>query len=91
MRIVHVNTTIGELSYEKLLWEKYGAVLECRNCETPEEVVSFARDAEIILFTRTLFDRALLSSLPALRLLVRYGVGYDNVDLDAAAELGIQV
>ncbi|WP_157987439.1 C-terminal binding protein [Jiangella endophytica] len=36
-------------------------------------------------------SRALLASLPRLRLVVRAGVGTDRIDLDAATELGVMV
>jgi D-3-phosphoglycerate dehydrogenase len=36
-------------------------------------------------------DRPLLASAPRLRVISRWGVGIDNVDLDAAQELGIEV
>jgi D-3-phosphoglycerate dehydrogenase len=36
-------------------------------------------------------DRALLASAPRLRVISRWGVGIDNVDLEAASELGIEV
>jgi glyoxylate reductase len=36
-------------------------------------------------------DAALISSSPGLRAVANYAVGYDNIDLDAATERGIQV
>ena len=36
-------------------------------------------------------DRALLASLKNCRIIVRAGVGFDHIDLDAAAEIGIPV
>lgn len=37
------------------------------------------------------YDRTLLSTAKKLRVISRYGVGYDQVDLEAARELGIRV
>lgn len=49
-------------------------------------------DADAILAWHELqWDRPLLESLRRCRVLVRVGVGYDNVDLAAAAERGIAV
>src|SRR5919112_1230956 len=36
-------------------------------------------------------ERAVLDALPRCRLVVRYGVGVDNVDVQAAAERGVWV
>jgi len=59
--------------------------------ETDEEVVEICRDAQVIIFTNTDLSRSVLEKLPKLKLLVRYGIGYDNVDINAARELGITV
>jgi D-3-phosphoglycerate dehydrogenase len=39
----------------------------------------------------TRMDRETLRNLPNCRLIIRHGVGYDNVDIEAATEMGIQV
>jgi D-3-phosphoglycerate dehydrogenase len=36
-------------------------------------------------------DRDVLRNLPSCKLIIRHGVGYDNVDIEAATEHGIQV
>ena len=45
----------------------------------------------IIASVTPVYTREVLLGLPKLRLLARHGVGCDNVDLDACAELGIAV
>ena len=40
---------------------------------------------------RDRFDAALLARLPALEIIANFGVGYDSIDLDAAARRGIVV
>ena len=37
------------------------------------------------------YDRSMLESAKKLKVISRYGVGYDNIDLKAAAELGIKI
>jgi phosphoglycerate dehydrogenase-like enzyme len=53
--------------------------------------LAFAAGAEGILLRWTLVDEEFLSTLPRLRALVRYGVGYDNVDVPACARHGVLV
>lgn len=56
-----------------------------------EEIVAVAGTAEVILAgPRPQFDAATLERLRC-RGIVRYGVGYDNIDTAAAARLGITV
>ena len=46
---------------------------------------------KVILVQYVQFDRARLSQLQPGTVLIRYGIGVDNIDLDAAKELGIAV
>jgi len=58
---------------------------------TREEILSAASDAEVILAgPRPLFDAATIDGLRC-RGIVRYGAGYDNVDVAAARQSGIEV
>jgi D-3-phosphoglycerate dehydrogenase len=50
-----------------------------------------ARGARGLFIRWTVFDDAAFAALPDLRWLVRYGVGYDNIDLAAAGERGVKV
>lgn len=59
--------------------------------ESEDELIEAARDAEVILFTSAKLTRRVLSSLERCKLIVRYGIGYDTVDTEAARELGIYV
>lgn len=48
--------------------------------------------ADVVLAWHDLnFDRNLLSKLESCRVLVRVGVGFDNIDLEAAGEMGIAI
>jgi glycerate dehydrogenase len=59
---------------------------------TPEELaIERARDAEAVLTSKTLLSGATLRSLKKLRYIGVLGTGYNNVDVNAAKELGITV
>jgi glycerate dehydrogenase len=49
------------------------------------------QDAEIVLTNKTVLDRDVLASCPALRLVAITATGTNNVDLAAARDLGIRV
>lgn len=53
--------------------------------------IRFARGAAGLLVRWSVIDGPLLDALPEVRCLVRYGVGYDNVDLSAASGRGVRV
>ena len=86
------NNNAGVSSYEEKVFSALEDV-EYTNAvaKTDDEVIDVCKDAEVILFTNTNLSRDVLSRLPKLKLLVRYGIGYDTVDTAAARELGITV
>ncbi len=53
--------------------------------------LAFAKGAEGVFVRWSVFDGPAFEQLPGLRCLVRYGIGYDNIDLKAAAEHGVKV
>lgn len=53
--------------------------------------MEFARGACGIFVRWTVIDDEFLAALPGLRAIVRYGVGYENIDLDAASRRGVRV
>lgn len=58
---------------------------------TPEAIAEIAKSADVVLAgSAPRFDEAVLASLDCIGI-VRYGVGTDSIDLDAARRLGIAV
>jgi len=55
------------------------------------EVAGLLQEADGYIAGLDVIDRAALQSAPHLKVVSRYGVGVDNVDLEAARELGIVV
>ena len=55
------------------------------------EITRALFDADYVIAGSERYDEQTMSALPRLKLIVRNGVGYDNVDLRAAAKLGIAV
>ncbi|HLF61550.1 MAG TPA: C-terminal binding protein [Acidimicrobiia bacterium] len=56
-----------------------------------EEVLATAEDADAILNTYLPWDAAAMARLRRCRIIARYGIGIDNVDLAAASSRGIVV
>ncbi|MGH8623542.1 MAG: hydroxyacid dehydrogenase, partial [Burkholderiales bacterium] len=60
--------------------------------ETPEALASRIADCNaVIVRSTTRITRAILSAAPRLRVVGRAGIGVDNIDVEAATELGIVV
>jgi D-3-phosphoglycerate dehydrogenase len=59
---------------------------------TEDELIEIGQSADVILVsTRDVISRRLLESAPRIKVVAIYGVGLNNVDLDAAAELGVVI
>jgi D-3-phosphoglycerate dehydrogenase / 2-oxoglutarate reductase len=56
---------------------------------TPEDVARLGGDADALLNTYLPITGQLLGQLPACKIVARYGIGTDNVDLAAAARRGV--
>ena len=60
--------------------------------ESTEDMSSMLRDREVIIFrSGVVFSAHTLSAAPDLRLVIRAGSGFDNVDLDYVREHGVRV
>jgi D-3-phosphoglycerate dehydrogenase len=63
-----------------------------RASTTEDELILVAQDADAMLVsTREAITRRVLENIPRVKVISRYGVGLDNVDLEAAADAGIVV
>ena len=58
---------------------------------SPEEVLEKSKDAEIIISNKVVLDAKTIASLPNLRLICVAATGMNNIDLNAAAEHGVEV
>jgi D-3-phosphoglycerate dehydrogenase len=58
---------------------------------TREGALAAGADADALLNTYLPVDADFLARVPQCKIVARYGIGVDNVDLDAAAEAGITV
>ncbi len=54
-----------------------------------EELVCHVKDADIILVNMARFSREVMAGLEKTKVIIRHGIGYDNVDVEAATEYGI--
>lgn len=56
-----------------------------------EQTIDRAKDADIIITSKVILSREVLQQLPKLKLIAITATGTNNVDLDAAKELGVAV
>ena len=57
----------------------------------PDQILERCREADIVIANKVPFDRSTMQALPRLRLICVAATGMNQIDLEAAAELGIAV
>ena len=72
------------------LFQKYGDVVYFDDTE-PEDTADHIGDAEIIVTNKVRINRSIMEACPNLRLICVAATGMNTIDLEAAAEKGIQV
>ena len=70
--------------------ERLGTVRYLESLD-PDEQIRAASDADALIINKTVLTREYLSACPKLKCVCLLATGYNNVDLEAARELGIAV
>ena len=83
--------TYAHLDYERGILEPLGCTVIGRQCRTAADVIAQCGDAIALLNQYAPLTREVFAALPNLKMVVRYGVGYDSVDVAAATEHGVMV
>lgn len=80
-----------DLHQEKQILEPIGCVIADGQCKTAAEVAALARDADAVLTQWAPVTAEAIEAMEKCKVIVRYGIGVDNVDLEAAKKKGIPV
>jgi len=83
----------SDLNYEKSIARDLGIDLhdhQLKNAPQPD-LIQAVKDADIILVNMAQFNAEVIQGLTHCRLILRHGIGYDNVDIKAATKAGIVV
>jgi D-3-phosphoglycerate dehydrogenase len=91
LRVVITDYEYPDLSQEEKVLAAIGAELVPCQCKTEDEVIDMAADADGVLNQYTGITRRVLNALKKCKVIVRYGIGVDTIDIEAATEAGILV
>jgi D-3-phosphoglycerate dehydrogenase len=89
--VVYIDGAYGGGDIEREVLAARGYELALGACASDEQVVELAGDATAILNGIYWMGRELFERLPELRVVVRGGVGFDNIDVAAATDRGVIV
>lgn len=91
MKAVITDYEFPHIDNETKVFAEAGIPLEAHQCRTPNEVIANCAEAEALLVQWAPVNAEAIAGLKKCRVIVRYGIGTDNVDLRAAAAKGIAV
>lgn len=91
MRIVVTDCDHDNMLPEQSVALQYGVDLIVSQCRTEEDVIAAAVGAAGLVVQYAPITRSVLSALPDLRAVGRYGVGVDTIDIKAATDSKVAV
>lgn len=91
MRIVVTDHAFAGVGHEQRTADALGAEFEVFDASTEQAAGAAVRGADIAFVNFAPMTAAVLSEMNEGATVIRYGIGYDNVDLRAADDLGISV
>ncbi|MBR2010649.1 MAG: C-terminal binding protein [Clostridia bacterium] len=90
--ITAIDKTGVFYTYETALFSKMEDVrFTITDADDEKSLIAALHDANVILFTAAKLTANVIKTLDNCKLIIRYGIGYDNVDTAAAKEKGIYV
>lgn len=91
MKVMITDCDHDHIDIETEIFREAVIEFEMQQCKTEEDVIASCQQAEIIMNQYAPMTEKVFRHLPKLQLIVRYGVGVNNIDVDAATRYGIQV
>jgi D-3-phosphoglycerate dehydrogenase len=91
MRVVVTDSTFPSLEREEAAAAAAGAAFASHQCRTAEEVAAAVAGADVAVVQFAPFGAAAAAAMRPGGTVIRYGVGYDNIDLAAARAAGLRV
>ena len=91
-KVVHTDAYPGRyIKEERDELNKIGVALTLKQCKTEDKVINSCKDAHAILNSSAPITKRVIDSLKMCRIISHYGIGYDNIDIEAATKHGIIV
>jgi D-3-phosphoglycerate dehydrogenase len=90
-KIAIINAFYPSYEIEKAVLSKFNVEIEHYEIKDLESLIEVTQDVDAILTRETVLPRSLIEKLKNCKVIVRYGVGVDNIDLEAAKEKKIYV
>lgn len=89
--LVVTDHAFKNTQHEQAAADEVGAELRVHQCRTEESTIEAVRDADVVITNFAPMTERVIKSMKPGTAIIRYGIGYDSVDVDAATAQGITV
>jgi D-3-phosphoglycerate dehydrogenase len=91
LKVVITDSNHPSIEIERKILSEIDAEIILLNSNKKEDIIKIAKDANGIINQRVPITREIIKLLNKCKVIARYGVGVDNIDVKAATEYGIIV
>jgi D-3-phosphoglycerate dehydrogenase / 2-oxoglutarate reductase len=91
LKVLITDFNYPDVELERRILEDAGLELDTAQCRSEEDVIEAGQGVSAMLTQYAKITARVMAELPELRMVGRYGVGYDIVDVEAARERGVWV
>lgn len=90
-KVVVTDFTFPDLSVERTILEPLGFEVMGAQAKAPEALIPLVHDADAVITQFAAVNAEVIQAMSRAKVIVRYGIGVDNVDLQAARARNIPV
>jgi len=91
LKVVITDCNHPSVEIERKILNEINAEVILLNSNKKDDIIKIAKNADGIINQRVPITRGIIKSLNKCKIIARYGVGVDNIDVKAATEYGIIV
>jgi D-3-phosphoglycerate dehydrogenase len=91
MKVVITDRSFDDIDLERAILERAGCTVVDPRSKDPVVLAAAVADADAVITQFAPITADVIAAMGRAKAIVRYGIGYDNVDCDAAKARGIPV
>lgn len=91
MKVAITDFTFPDLDIERGILEAAGCGVVAGQCKTPEALIDLTADVDAVITQFAPVNAEVVGAMQSAKVIVRYGIGFDNVACDVARKKGIPV
>lgn len=91
MKVVITDYEYPNVDQERKIITDFGAQLDACHLKTPEEIAAKVEDADAVIVQYADITKEIIARMKHCKIIIKYGIGVNNIDSDAAAAKKIYV